>query len=146
MGDYFNLIKVIHIISMTTWMAGMFYLPRLFAYHADVKVGSEMDKTFKVMERRLLRVIMNPSMVIVTIMGLLLAHIYGFRNLGGWFYIKVALVLLLFAMHGFMAKCRRDFERGINTKSSRFYKIVNEAISVAFVLIVIMIVIKPFDD
>ena len=146
MENYYDWIKAIHIISMTAWMAGMFYLPRLYAYHADARLGSELYSTFCTMERRLLRVIMNPSLVVMIIAGSMLVHIYGYSGLGGWFIVKLFLKIILFGLHGMFAIYRKDFEKGKNIKSPRYYKIINELVTVMFVIIVIMVVVKPFDN
>ena len=146
LSNYYEWIKTFHIVAMTSWMAGMFYLPRLYAYHAEVKVGSEQDKTFQVMESRLLRIIINPAMIATLILGLLLADIYGFRSLGVWFHIKMLAVVILLAFHGLLAKWRKDFVKGQNKKAAKFYKIINEVPVVFFIIIVSMVVIKPFEN
>ncbi|MEI6188069.1 MAG: protoporphyrinogen oxidase HemJ [Alphaproteobacteria bacterium] len=146
LSNYYEWIKTFHIVAMTSWMAGMFYLPRLYAYHAEVKVGSEQDKTFQVMESRLLRIIINPAMIATLILGLLLADIYGFRSLGVWFHIKMLAVVILLAFHGLLAKWRKDFVKGQNKKPAKFYKIINEVPVVFFIIIVSMVVVKPFEN
>lgn len=145
MEDYFLWYKSIHIISVISWMAGMLYLPRLFMYHTKAKHGSDMDKMFQVMERRLLRIIINPAMLLTYFFGLLTAYIYGFVALGIWFHLKMLLVLLLTAFHGFLAKCRKDFANGKNKHSAKFYKIINEVPTILMVFIVILVVVKPFE-
>jgi len=145
MSDYYAWFKALHIISMTAWMAGMFYLPRLFVYHADVKAGSKEDERFKTMERRLLKIIMNPAMLATIVFGLLLSHIYGFYALGSWFYIKMFFVLILGGLHGYFSHTVKIFAKGNNKKTSTFYKCINEIPTVAFVIIVIMVVVKPFE-
>lgn len=144
--DFYKLALALHIISFTTWMAGMFYLPRLFAYHAGVKPGSEMDAQFQVMERRLLRIIINPAMIATLCMGgwLMVLTGYGQPGAGGWIYAKLTLVLGLGGLHGWMSVVRKRFLRGENTKSPRFYKIFNELITVLFVAIVVLVIFKPF--
>ncbi len=136
-------LKVAHIFSVIAWMAGMLYLPRLFIYHCDAQAGSDKSETFKVMERRLLRGIMNPAMIGTWVFGLWLA-VEGAWFSDGWFHTKMALVLLMSAGHGFYAKCRKDFERDANTRSATFYRIANEVPAVALVIILIMVVVKPF--
>lgn len=145
MSHYYDWFKVIHVISVITWMAGIFYLPRLYVYHSTVKVGSESDEIFKVMERKLLRYIMNPSMIITLIFGILIAYIYGFKALGAWFHIKMLCVCFLTAYHGLLARWRKDFEFGRNKHSEKFYRIINEVPSVLLVIIVIMVIVKPFE-
>ncbi len=145
LSNYYEWIKAFHIIAMTSWMAGMFYLPRLYAYHAAVKVGSDQDKTFQIMESRLLRIIINPAMIVTLILGLMLADIYGFRSLGMWFHIKMLAVIILMAIHGFLAKWRKDFVVGKNKNSAKFYRVMNEVPVVFFIIIVILVVVKPFE-
>jgi len=142
---YFEWFRVVHIIAFTAWMAGMFYLPRLYAYHCQVKRGTDEDNRFKIMESRLLKIIINPSMIITILAGLLLAYIYGFGNLGSWFHIKMTLVIIMTALHGFLAMCRKRFDKGINKYSEKFYRILNEVPVVIFILIVILVIIKPFE-
>lgn len=145
MQDYYEWFKAAHIISLICWMAGMFYLPRLYVYHTKVAVGSEQDKMFQLMERRLLRFIINPSMIFTFIFGFLLAHIYGFGALGTWFHIKMTAVLVLSVMHGFFARWRKDFEKGQNKRSEKFYRLMNEVPTICMIIAVICVVVKPFD-
>ena len=145
LSDYYEIFKVLHIISVISWMAGMFYLPRLFLYHADVKIGSEADSLFKIMELRLLRIIINPAMISTIIFGLLVTYIYGFKALGAWFHVKMLAVVFMLGLHGFFAKCRKNFAFGTNPYSSRFFRIINEIPVVLMIICVIMVVIKPFD-
>ena len=139
-------IKALHIITMVTWMAGIFYLPRLFAYHADVKIGSETSELFKIMERRLLRIIINPAMVATWIFGIALVINTGAGVPGGgaWLHVKLLLVLAMSGLHGFLAVCRKKFERDANTRSAKFYRILNEVPTVLLVGIVLLVVFKPF--
>ncbi|SRR5258706_15834164 len=138
-------LKALHIIAMTAWMAGMLYLPRLFVYHTQVAVGSEASELFKVMERRLLRYIINPAMVATWVFGLWLAHtIHAFDTANGyWLHAKLGLVLLLQVAHAVMARCRRQFAQDRNTHSARFYRILNEVPTVLLILIVLVVVLKP---
>lgn len=137
-------VKAFHIIAVMSWMAGMLYLPRLYVYHTAVAVGSEMDKTFQTMERRLLRYIINPAMIITFALGIWLIFIIGMENLSGWFHAKMTLVLLMAAVHGFLARCRKKFVRGQNTYSAKFYRILNEVPTILMIFIVILAVVKPF--
>jgi putative membrane protein len=145
LSSYYEWFRVLHIIAFTSWMAGMFYLPRLFVYHCQVGSGTDEDKRFQTMERRLLRIIINPSMIATILAGLMLASIYGWGNLGVWFHIKVTLVVLMTALHGFLSVCRKNFAQGENKYSERIYRIINEIPVVLFVVIVILVIIKPFD-
>ena len=136
-------LKVLHIISVIAWMAAMFYLPRLFVYHAEAAPGTPQSETFKVMERRLLKAIMTPAMISSWIFGLWVAYEGGFFS-SGWLHAKLTLVLVMSGLHGYLARCVRQFAADANTRSSRHYRIVNEVPTVLMVLIVILVVIKPF--
>jgi protoporphyrinogen IX oxidase len=136
-------LKTLHIISVIAWMAGMLYLPRLFVYHADSPKGSALSETFKVMERRLLRGIINPSMIIVLVTGLTLAYLTGYYQ-DAWLQAKFLLVLGLGGLHGYFARCIRSFALDANIRSPRFYRVLNEVPAVLMALIVILVVVKPF--
>lgn len=135
-------LKAFHIISVIAWMAGMLYLPRLFVYHADTKPGSEQSETFKVMERRLLKVIINPAMISTWIFGIWLAYESGFYR-EHWLQAKFLLVILLSALHGSMVRWFRDFQNDRNTRPAKFYRIMNEVPAALMVLIVLLVVLKP---
>ena len=143
LGNYIQWFLAFHIIAVIAWMSGMLYLPRLFVYHTETKPGSEGSERFKLMERRLIRGIINPSMVLVWILGPLLAWLTD-AYLDSWLQIKFVLVIALSGMHGFFVKCWRDFEADRNTRSQRFYRIINEVPAVLMILIVILVVVKPF--
>lgn len=145
MADYYDWFKALHIIFVISWMAGIFYLPRLYVYHTKVKVGSEQDKMFQTMERKLLRIIMNPAMIGTYIFGLKNAYIYGLEALGIWFHIKMTAVIGLTIVHGLLARWRKDFEAGKNKHSERFYRYFNEVPAVLMVIAVFMVVLKPFE-
>lgn len=136
-------IKALHIISVIAWMAGMLYLPRLFVYHCEAEIGSKQSETFKVMERRLLKAIINPAMVLTWILGLYLAWSGGWFT-SGWLHAKLLLVLVMSGLHGFLSVRVRDFGADRNTRSQKFYRIINEVPTVLMVLIVILVVVKPF--
>jgi putative membrane protein len=136
-------IKAAHIIAVIAWMAGMLYLPRLFVYHSVAEIGSPQSETFKVMERRLLRAIINPAMIATWLFGLWLAWQGGFFR-APWLHGKLALVLLLSGVHGLFARWVKDFAADRNRHSQKFYRIVNEAPTVLMIGIVILVVIKPF--
>ena len=134
-----------HIVSVIAWMAGMLYLPRLYVYHAGAEVGSVLSETFKVMERRLLRAIINPAMVAAWTFGLLLVFTPGVVNWSeGWPWAKGALVILMSALHGLLFRWWRDFAADRNVRPARFYRIVNEVPTVMLIGIVILVVVKPF--
>ena len=138
-------IKAFHIIAIIAWMAGLLYLPRLFVYHAQSKTGSEQSETFKVMERRLLGYITTPAMLASWVLGLALA-LSGVIDWSkdGWFHAKLFLVLLLSAYHGLLAKWTKDFALDRNAHSARFYRIANEVPTLLMILIVILVVVRPF--
>ena len=145
LAPYYPLIKALHIISMVAWMAGLLYLPRLFVYHADVATGSPMAETFKAMERRLLRGIMNPAMIAVYIFGIALASTPGIVDWRqGWIYAKLGLVAALTVFHHLLGLWRKDFAADRNRRPARFYRMVNELPMLALVAIVILVVVKPF--
>jgi putative membrane protein len=141
-------IKAFHIIAVIAWMAGMLYLPRLFVYHCAAETGSVQSETFKVMERRLLRAIINPAMVATWVFGLWLAWLgpdsrYGWFA-SGWLWAKIILVLGLSAVHGLLARWRKDFAQDRNRNSQKFYRIINEVPTLLMILIVLVVVLKPF--
>ena len=141
-------IKAFHIIAVIAWMAGMLYLPRLFVYHCAAEKGSVQSETFKVMERRLLRAIINPAMVATWVFGLWLAWLgpdsrYGWFA-SGWLWAKIILVLGLSAVHGLLARWRKDFAQDRNRHSQKFYRIINEVPTLLMILIVLLAVLKPF--
>lgn len=135
--------KAIHVIAVISWMAGMLYLPRLFVYHADAPVGSPQSETFKLMEKRLLRLIINPAMIVTWVFGLYLAW-RGFSFMGGWLHGKIALVVLLSGVHGYFSASVRRFAEDRNTKPARHWRMVNEIPTVLMIVIVILVVVKPF--
>ena len=136
-------VKALHIISVISWMAGMLYLPRLFVYHALAAKGSEASETFKVMERRLLKAIVNPSMILVFLTGFTLVYLTGdWRD--GWWQAKLILVLGLAGLHGYFARCVRTFAEDANKRPARFYRILNEAPTILMIFIVVLAVVKPF--
>jgi protoporphyrinogen IX oxidase len=139
-------IKALHIIAVISWMAGLLYLPRLFVYHAGVSVGSDADKMLQTMERRLLKFIMNPAMIVSFILGIWLIKITGsgMPDSGGWMHVKLFLVLVMAAAHGMMAKHRKQFAAGTNKKSAKYYRIFNEIPTLLMVVIVLLVVLKPF--
>lgn len=136
-------IKALHVIAVISWMAGMLYLPRLFVYHCDAEPGSVQSETFKVMERRLLRFIINPAMAVTWIAGLWLAW-SGFGFMGGWLHAKIAAVFLLSGVHGYFSKSVRLFAEDKNVKPAKHWRLMNEVPTVLMILIVILVIVKPF--
>jgi putative membrane protein len=138
-------IKALHVIAVISWMAGLLYLPRLFVYHCDVARGSPESERFKVMERRLLKQIMTPAMIATWVLGLLLVVTPGVLDWGaGWWHVKLLLVILMSGFQGGLSRWRRDFLEDRNTRSQRFYRIANEIPTVLMVVIMIMVIVKPF--
>jgi len=144
--DIYSWLKALHIIAVVAWMAGLLYLPRLFIYHCDAPAGTAQDETFRVMERRLLRAIMNPAMVLSLVFGVILLSEPSRIDWAGdiWIYLKLAFVALLLVMHGLMARWRRAFEAGENRHDTRFFRRINEVPTLALIAIVIFVVVKPF--
>ena len=136
-------IKALHVAAVISWMAGLLYLPRLMVYHAGTPAGTPQSETFKLMERRLLKTIMTPAMLIAWLTGLWLAwSLFGFK--GGWLHAKLAMVIALSAAHDFQARWVKDFAADRNRRSQKFYRIANEAPTVLMVLIVVLVIVKPF--
>jgi len=134
-------LKALHVISITTWMAGIFYLPRLFVYHADAVVGSDQDLTFRTMEQKLMNIIMTPSLIVVLATGMALLPPW---LSSGWMHLKLLMVAVIIGSHFFFWRLRLDFSQGRNVRSGRFYRIVNEVPTVAFLVVVIMVIVRPF--
>lgn len=136
-------LKVLHIVSVISWMVGLLYLPRLMVYHSDANVGGEASETFKIMERRLLKGIMTPAMIASWVFGLWLAW-HNNLWLEGWFAVKLLLVILLTAQHGFCAVWVREFASDQRKRKSKFFRLVNEVPTVIMILVVILVQIQPF--
>ena len=145
LSNYIPWILAFHLIAVIAWMSAMLYLPRLFVYHTQAQPGTESSERFKVMERRLLKGILNPAMIAVWILGPLLAWLTG-AYLDTWMQIKFVLVILMSAMHGLYVRCWRAFAEDRNMHSARFYKIINEVPAVLMVLIVILVKVQPFGE
>jgi putative membrane protein len=143
MRDPYLWIKALHVVSIVAWMAGMLYLPRLFVYHAGTPAGTPQAETFKIMERRLLRGIMLPALLLTWATGLTLAYQGGWFT-AGWLHSKLLLVVVLTGLHGFLSATRKRFAADANTRSPRFYRMVNEVPTVLLLLIVVLVVVKPF--
>lgn len=135
--------KALHVIAVIAWMAGLLYLPRLFVYHVEADVGSVQSETFKVMERRLLKAIMTPAMIVSALSGFWIAiAIHGLE--GGWLHAKLVLILVLFAVHGHLAASVRRFAGDANTRSGKYWRIMNEVPTLAMIAIVILVIVQPF--
>ena len=146
MNDVYLWLKAFHIIAVIAWLAGMLYLPRLFVYHCQAESGSTQSAIFKLMERRLLKLIINPAMIATWLLGLTLIWLMGQAAFlqAGWLHAKLALVLALSAVHGFFVNWVKDFAADRNAHSQKFYRIVNEIPTALLILIVILAVVKPF--
>lgn len=136
-------VKAVHVIAIISWMAGMLYLPRLFIYHCDAPKGSQQSETFKVMERRLLQIIINPAMIVSWVLGLWLGWKAGFFS-QGWFHGKLVLALALSGVHGYFSASVRAFAEDRNLKPARHWRIVNEVPTLLMIAIVILVIVKPF--
>ena len=143
MTDVYLWLKAFHTIAVIAWMAGMLYLPRLFVYHCDAPKGSPQSETFKVMEWRLLKLIINPAMAVTWVLGLTLVWLGGWHT-AHWMQAKFILVILMSAVHGFFVRRVRDFAEDRNAYSQKFYRIANEIPTALLFLIVILVVLKPF--
>ncbi len=136
-------IKALHVLAVISWMAAILYLPRLFVYHAGVVAGSETSETFKVMERRLLKAIMTPAMVVSWMTGLYIAYAGGWLA-SGWFHVKVLAVVLMSAAHALLARHVRLFANDANTRSHRYFRVLNEVPTLLMIVVVIMVIVKPW--
>ena len=143
-GSAYLWLKALHIIAVIAWMAGLLYLPRLFVYHADAEPGSEFSEKLKIMERRLLKAIMNPAMLVSLVLGGALLAYPHISFSDGWLHVKLACIVGLMIMHMLMGKWRKDFEADKNERSHKFYRIANEVPTVLMIIIVLMAVVKPF--
>lgn len=145
LAPFYPWAKAFHVISMIAWMSGMFYLPRLYVYHCGTRVGSAESERFKVMEQRLLRQIVNPAMISTWTFGIILVLTPGVIDWSwGWWHVKLAAVIAMSALHGEFSRWRKDFLHDRNRRSARFYRIANEIPTLLVVLIVIMVIVRPF--
>ncbi|MEZ5690084.1 MAG: protoporphyrinogen oxidase HemJ [Rickettsiales bacterium] len=144
-GDLYHWIKALHVIAVISWMAGMLYLPRLFVYHSQVKIGSPESELFKTMERRLLRIIINPAMIVAWGAGTWLIFYTNALDPanGSWMHYKLTFLIIMQIVHAMMARFRRNFANDINTKSTKFYRIFNEVPAILMIGIVIMVIVRP---
>lgn len=141
---YYDWFKALHIISVIAWMAGMLYLPRLYVYHVRAKKGSELSETLKIMERRLLRFIINPAMISSFLFGGLMLWANSVLLYAPWMHGKLTAIILMTVVHGLYARWRKAFERDENTHSEKFYRWWNEAPTVLMIAIVILVIVEPF--
>ena len=143
MSQLYLWVKAFHIIAVIMWMAGMLYLPRLFVYHCETQAGSAESERFKVMEKKLLRVIVNPAMIATWLFGLMLVYLTR-ADQQHWFQLKFVLVLAMSGLHGFYAASVKRFAADANTRPQRFWRMINEVPALLIVVIVILAVVKPF--
>ncbi|MGZ5988124.1 MAG: protoporphyrinogen oxidase HemJ [Rhizomicrobium sp.] len=143
LSAHIDWIKALHVIAVIAWMAGMLYLPRLFVYHCEAPAGSPQSEMLKVMEHRLLRIIVNPAMIATWVLGLTLALVTG-AYVDLWFQLKFVLVLAMSGLHGMFAATVKRFARDANTRPQRFYRIINEVPMLLVIGIVILAIVKPF--
>ena len=141
--DLYSLYKYFHLVFMTTWMAGLFYLPRLFVYHSNSKTGTNEYKTFIIMEEKLIKYIMNPSLIFTWIFGMSLVIVQEEYN-SLWVNLKFLCVLLMSIFHIYCIRINKNFKKEANTKNSRHYRIINEVPTILFLVIVFLVVFKPF--
>lgn len=144
MDNLYLWIKALHIISVISWMAGMLYLPRLFVYHADQAKGSDASEMLKVMERKLLRFIINPAMILTWIFGIWMIVLMPGWMEQGWLHAKLTLLVGMQITHAFLAKTRRKFANDANTRTAKFYRYINEVPTLIMIVIVFLVVLKPF--
>ncbi len=141
----YHWLKAFHIIAVVAWMCGMLYLPRLFVYHSKVAVGSEASELFKVMEHKLMRLIINPAMIVSWILGLWIAYlINAFDPVNGlWLHYKLALVIAMQIVHAMMSRFRKAFARDERPKSEKYFRIFNEVPTILMIIIIILVVVRP---
>lgn len=144
LGEHYLWLRALHLVSVICWMAGMLYLPRLFVYHSAASKGSELSQTFKIMEKRLMRYIMNPAMVATWVFGLTMLYVSPHLLEAPWMHLKLTCVLFMTVVHHLFALWRKDFEYDRNARTARFYRHANEIPSVLLVVIVIMAIVNPF--
>ncbi len=144
LNDWYMWLKALHLVSVIAWMAGLLYLPRLFVYHCEAEPGSQMSETFKTMERKLLRVIMNPAMIAAWSFAVLMLVADPSLFKQGWMHVKLTAAVIVTVLHHVYARWRKTFERDENARPAKFYRIWNEVPAVLMIVIVVMVIVKPF--
>ncbi len=142
-SNYYLYFQALHIVAVISWMAGMLYLPRIYVYHSDALVGGEASNTFKIMERKLLRFIMNPAMIVTWVVGFLLLMANASIMEFGWFHIKLALVILMSGCHGYFAVMRKKFDRDERPLSSKAFRYLNEVPTLLMIAIIFLVIVRP---
>ena len=136
-------LKALHVVAVISWMVGLLYLPRLFVYHVENN-NFESVKVFKIMEKRLMKIIMNPAMIVTWLTGLSIVWVLGFNTIFSlWLSIKFLFVIILSGYHGFLSKCLKDFALDKNTRSSKFFRFINEIPTIILIIIVFLVIFKP---
>lgn len=141
---YYDWLRALHVISVIAFMAAMLYLPRLYVYHATAPVGGDVSETFKIMERRLVKAILNPAAIVMTILGVLMIWANPDLMHQGWFHAKLTAVIIMFGCHGAFSRWRKRFAADQNVRSHTFYRVWNEIPTILMIVIVILVIIKPF--
>ena len=137
--------KALHIVSVISFMAGILYLPRLFVYHTQAQPGGELSETLKIMEKKLLKIIINPALIATFVFGLLLLLAPGMVDFkSGWLHGKLFFVFCLVGIHQLLVKCYKDFQLDRNKKSQKFFRIINEIPALLMIVIVFLAILKPF--
>lgn len=140
----YDWLRALHVIAVISWMAGMLYLPRLYVYHCAAEAGSELSETLKVMERRLLRFIINPAMIVTWLLGGAMLYANSALLQNPWMHVKLTCLVLMQIAHAVFARCRKNFAADKNTRTQKFYRILNEVPTVLMIIIVIMVIVRPF--
>ena len=143
MSNFYLVIKSLHIISFTAWMAGMFYLPRIFVYHSENDINKNTYNKFLIMEKKLIKIIMNPALISTWLFGILLVLSNNYSSLELWLVLKLILIFLLSGVHGFFSFCHKLFLKNNNNYSPRFYRYINEIPTILFIVIVFLAILKP---
>jgi protoporphyrinogen IX oxidase len=143
MSSYYLIIKSLHIISFTAWMAGMFYLPRIFVYHSEKNIDKNTYSKFLIMEKKLIKIIMNPALILTWLFGILLILSNNYSSLELWLVLKLIFVFLMSGAHGFFSYCYKLFLNNKNNYSPKFYRYINEVPTVLFIVIVFLVILKP---
>ena len=143
MSNFYLIIKSLHIISFTAWMAGMFYLPRIFVYHSEKNIDKNTYNKFLIMEKKLIKIIMNPALILTWLFGILLILSNNYSSLELWLVLKLIFVFLMSGIHGFFSYCYKLFLKNQNNHSPKFYRYINEVPTILFIIIVFLVILKP---
>ena len=144
-SSYYEWFKAVHVIAVISWMAGMLYLPRLFVYNSQHEIGSTTYNTLLVMQRKLIKIITVPAMLLTYIFGILCSYIYGIEALGVWFHVKATCIIGLTFLNGIFVIWHKQFANGTNKHSTKFFRATNEIPTILMIIAVIMVIVKPLD-